>query len=153
MKRYPIHFHRDDGGVPNQGVRMKVFDTMQRRLLDWFVSCWSSLLLRFVRGLWSLCPHLAFLHNLIERRWRWPRRIVSRTSIPSVRKVLKGIGRDLTLAPSHTSLECSAYCSTIGRMLVVTIRCAREKLLSISGRMSVCCDHSRGFVAYPAEST
>ena len=37
-------------------------------------------------------------------------------------------GRSNTLDPSQTFLECSAYCSTMGRMLVVTIRCARLKL-------------------------
>jgi hypothetical protein len=37
-----------------------------------------------------------------------------------------------TFEPSHTSRECSAYCSTIGKMLDVTIRCARLKLWSIS---------------------
>lgn len=33
-----------------------------------------------------------------------------------------------TFEPSHTFFECSAYCSTMGRMLVVTIRWARLKL-------------------------
>lgn len=37
-----------------------------------------------------------------------------------------------TLEPSQTFLECSAYCSTTGRMLVVTMRWARLKLWSIS---------------------
>lgn len=37
-----------------------------------------------------------------------------------------------TFDPSQTSLECSAYFSTTGSMLVVTIRCARLKLWSIS---------------------
>jgi hypothetical protein len=40
-----------------------------------------------------------------------------------------------TFAPSQTSLECSAYCSTIGRILVVTIRWARLKFESISAGM------------------
>lgn len=39
-----------------------------------------------------------------------------------------GIGDRVTLEPSQTFLECSAYCSTIGRMEVVTMRWAREKL-------------------------
>lgn len=38
------------------------------------------------------------------------------------------------LEPSHTFLECSAYFSTTGRMLDVTMRWARLKLWSISGR-------------------
>jgi hypothetical protein len=43
------------------------------------------------------------------------------------------LGRDLlALDPSHTAFECSAYCSTIGKILEVTIRCARLKLWSIS---------------------
>lgn len=37
-----------------------------------------------------------------------------------------------TLEPSQTASECFAYCSTIGRILVVTMRCARLKLWSIS---------------------
>ena len=37
------------------------------------------------------------------------------------------------LEPSQTAEECWAYCSTTGRMLVVTIRWARLKLWSISG--------------------
>jgi len=36
-----------------------------------------------------------------------------------------GVG---TLEPSQTFFECSAYCSTTGRMLVVTMRWARLKL-------------------------
>ena len=40
--------------------------------------------------------------------------------------------RRVTLELSQTFLECSAYCSTTGRMLVVTIRWARLKLWSIS---------------------
>ncbi len=39
--------------------------------------------------------------------------------------------------PSQTLRECSAYCSTIGRMLEVTIRWARLKLWSISWRVRV----------------
>lgn len=41
--------------------------------------------------------------------------------------------RETTFAPSHTSREFSAYCSTNGKILVVTIRCAWLKLWSISG--------------------
>ena len=41
-----------------------------------------------------------------------------------------------TLDPSHTASECFAYCSTIGRILVVTMRCARLKLWSISSPQS-----------------
>ncbi len=41
-------------------------------------------------------------------------------------------GSRVTLELSQTFLECSAYCSTTGRMLVVTIRWARLKLWSIS---------------------
>lgn len=41
----------------------------------------------------------------------------------------------LTLAPSQTSREFSAYCSTTGRMLVVTIRWAWLKLWSISRQL------------------
>jgi hypothetical protein len=41
------------------------------------------------------------------------------------------------LDPSHTSRECSAYCSTIGRILDVTMRWARLKLWSISWRVKV----------------
>lgn len=37
-----------------------------------------------------------------------------------------------TLEPSQTFFDCSAYCSTMGRMLVVTILCALLKLWSIS---------------------
>ena len=44
-------------------------------------------------------------------------------------RLLKGNRRPVqTFEPSHTSRECSAYCSTMGRMLDVTIRCARLKL-------------------------
>jgi len=43
----------------------------------------------------------------------------------------------ITFDPSHTSLECSAYCSTIGMMLDVTILCALLKLWSISCRVRV----------------
>lgn len=57
---------------------------MQLRRPDLFVSCWSSLLLRFARGLWLSCPRLAFLRSLIGRRWRLLRRIVSRTMFPSI---------------------------------------------------------------------
>lgn len=42
-----------------------------------------------------------------------------------------------TFEPSQTSLLCFAYCSTIGRMLVVTMRCALLKLWSISCNVSV----------------
>lgn len=41
-------------------------------------------------------------------------------------------GHRLTLEASHTFLECSPYCSTRGRMLVVTMRWALLKLWSIS---------------------
>lgn len=41
------------------------------------------------------------------------------------------------LDPSHTSRECSAYCSTMGKMLEVTMRWARLKLWSISWRVRV----------------
>jgi hypothetical protein len=37
-----------------------------------------------------------------------------------------------TFEPSQTFFECSAYFSTIGNILVVTMRCARLKLWSIS---------------------
>lgn len=40
--------------------------------------------------------------------------------------------RTRTLEASHTDLECSPYCSTRGKILVVTIRCALLKLWSIS---------------------
>lgn len=42
-----------------------------------------------------------------------------------------------TFDPSQTALECSAYCSTIGKILEVTMRCARLKLWSISWRVNV----------------
>lgn len=42
----------------------------------------------------------------------------------------------VTFEPSQTASECLPYCSTIGRMLVVTIRCARLKLWSISSAVS-----------------
>jgi hypothetical protein len=44
---------------------------------------------------------------------------------------------------SQTSLLCLPYCSTMGRMLLVTIRWALLKLLSISCRVSVICCSSR----------
>ena len=43
-----------------------------------------------------------------------------------------GSGDWRTLEPSQTFLECEAYCSTMGRMLDVTMRWARLKLWSIS---------------------
>lgn len=37
-----------------------------------------------------------------------------------------------TFDPSQTASECFPYCSTIGKIPVVTMRCARLKLWSIS---------------------
>jgi hypothetical protein len=45
-----------------------------------------------------------------------------------------------TLDASQTDLQCSPYCSTTGRMLPVTMRCALLKLWSIS-RVCVCQHH------------
>ena len=42
-----------------------------------------------------------------------------------------------TFDPSQTSLLCFAYCSTIGKILLVTMRCALLKLLSISWSVRV----------------
>ena len=86
-------------------------------------------------GLW--CPPLAHLAALAlrilrARHWRWPRRIVSRTKVGSVFVFASPTTHARTFEPSHTASECFAYCSTIGRMLVVTMRCARLKLWSIS---------------------
>ena len=44
-----------------------------------------------------------------------------------------------TLEPSQTASECFPYCSTIGRTLLVTMRCARLKLWSISAAVSRVC--------------
>lgn len=42
----------------------------------------------------------------------------------------------LTFEPSQTASECFPYCSMIGRIPVVTMRCARLKLWSISAVVS-----------------
>ena len=42
---------------------------------------------------------------------------------------------DNTLEPSQTASECLPYCSIMGRIPVVTMRCARLKFWSISGRV------------------
>lgn len=41
-----------------------------------------------------------------------------------------------TFEPSQTASECFPYCSTMGRIPVVTMRCARLKLWSISAAVS-----------------
>lgn len=46
-----------------------------------------------------------------------------------------GVHVDNTLEPSQTASECLPYCSIMGRIPVVTMRCARLKFWSISGRV------------------
>lgn len=91
---------------------------------------------RGIVWLWCLLVALSALltlRNLIMRHWRWLRRTVSRThgGVSWCRRI-GCIGCVCTLEPSQTASECFAYCSTIGRILVVTMRCARLKLWSIS---------------------
>ena len=63
----------------------------------------------------------------IVTHWHLIRRIVSRTVRPLVIVKVCG-GSHCTFEPSQTSREWCAYCSTTGRMLDVTMRCARLKL-------------------------
>jgi hypothetical protein len=72
------------------------------------------------------------------------RRIVSRTGMVVVKMAdcahCGSGGR--TLEASQTERECSPYCSTRGKMLVVTIRCALLKLESISAGVCQSCRNS-----------
>lgn len=90
----------------------------------------------------AACPlviltHLALaLHNRRERHWRWPQRTASRTG-DRVNTACDSWGREqLAFDPSQTASECFPYCSTIGKMSAVTMRCARLKLWSISASVS-----------------
>ena len=106
-------------------------------LRDWW--CIRSLRCRFGhmlvwKGLlnWLYLPlrsrlRRVVLHSQRGRRWRRLRRIVSRTD------TVISWGSEHCCGPrtfvlSHISFECSAYFSTTGRILEVTMRCARLKL-------------------------
>ena len=80
-------------------------------------------------------PHLVLRHQT-EKHWHLLQRIVSKTTHGSA--CVFRLGENLpTFDPSQTAFECSAYCSTIGKILEVTIRCARLKLWSISWSVNV----------------
>lgn len=70
------------------------------------------------------------------RHWRSTRRTVSKTAEELSIQLPRRRTASLTLDPSHTSFEWAAYCSTIGRILDVTMRWARLKLWSISAKVS-----------------
>jgi hypothetical protein len=112
---------------PRFGHMSRAFDR-SAKFRPPFVRCirWHS---RVTGCTTDLHPPLALL-LLIRRHWRWLRKIVSKTTPLSVGR--NWLTSRQTFDPSQTVLEWSAYCSTIGRMLDVTIRCARLKLWSIS---------------------